>query len=250
MRLRSRVGPALLAALTATLAGVSGARAQSGNGFLFSAPKLELGAQVGVGIATAGSDLFDFTQEELTLGRADFMGVSLFGDATYLLAPRLGITVAAGYVRSNSGSEFRDWIGEDDLPITQTTEFLRAPITAGLKVYPLGRGRQVGRYAWIPATMVPYVGGAAGGIWYRFHQNGDFVDSESLDIFYDDLSSSGWAPAAQAFGGLSYSLTPHWSVTGEGRYTWASAELSDSFEGFDPIDLAGMSVTLGVSVRY
>ena len=59
-----------------------------------------------------------------------------------------------------------------------------------------------------------------------------------------------WAPTAQAFGGLAYSLTPHWSVTGEGRYTWARAELSDSFEGFDPIDLAGLSVTLGVSVRY
>lgn len=248
---RSRViRLAFVAALLAPAAGGGSAAAQSGQGFLFREPKLELGAQAGVGLASAGSDLFDFAQEELTLGRSDFIGFSVFGDGTYMLASRLGLTLAAGYVRSSSGSESRDWVGEDDLPITQTTEFRRAPVTAGLKLYPLGRGRGIGRHAWIPARVVPYVGGAAGGVWYRFRQEGDFVDEETLDIFSDVLTSSGWAPAAQAFGGLSYSLTPHWSLTGEGRYTWASAELSDSFEGFDPIDLAGLSVTVGFSIRY
>ena len=105
------------------------------------------------------------------------------------------------------------------------------------------------RIAWIPATLVPYVGGSAGAMWC-FRQEGDFVDNETLDIFFDELESKGWAPTAEAYGGLSYTLSPRWTVSGEGRYTWASADLSNSFEGFEPIDLAGLSVTVGFSVRY
>lgn len=240
---------ATLAALLAFVIVASPAEAQSGRGFLFEEPDLILGARGGFGIASAGSDLFDFSRDELTLSRNDFNGFSAFGEVGVRLLPRVDLIASAGYTGSVARSESRRYEGTDDLPIRQRTEFRRVPLTAGLRLYPLAPGRQIGSYAWIPARLVPYVGAAAGGMWYRFRQEGEFVDETTLNIFEDQLQSSGWTPTAEAFGGVEYSITPRLSVTGEGRYSWASAELSNAFENFDPIDLAGFAVTIGVSFR-
>ncbi|HEX6925562.1 MAG TPA: hypothetical protein VF167_09030 [Longimicrobiaceae bacterium] len=235
----------------ALAASASPSEAQTGRGFLFDEPNVILGARGGFGVASAGSDLFDFVRQELTLSRGDFNGFSASGDVGVRVLPRLDLVASVGYVGSSARSESRDWEGEDDLPILQRTEFRRVPLTAGVRLYPLAPGRSVGRYAWIPARLVPYVGAAAGGMWYRFRQTGEFVD-ESTDppiIFEDELDSNGWAPTAEAFAGLEYTITPRMAITGEGRYTWAEAEPSDAFEGFDPIDLAGFVITVGVSFR-
>lgn len=241
---------ATVVALLAVLCAPAPADAQSGRGFLFDQPDVTLGIRGGFGVASAGSDLFDFSRQELTLSRSDFNGFSAFGDVGLRLQPRLDLVASAGYTGAFADSESRRFEGTDDLPILQRTEYRRVPLTAGLRLYPFGTGRQIGSYAWVPARLVPYVGAAGGGMWYRFRQTGEFVDEETLDIFEDQLESSGWAPTAEAFGGIEYSLSPRLAVTGEGRYSWASAELSDSFEGFDPIDLAGFAVTIGVSFRY
>ncbi len=87
-------------------------------------------------------------------------------------------------------------------------------------------------------------------MWYRFRQEGDFVDFQTLEIFSDELTSTGWAPMAQALAGLDFFLTPRLGLTGEARYSWARAELSDAFEQFDPIDLSGLSATIGIHLRF
>lgn len=242
---------AVIGAVLAAFALTASAEAQTGRGFLFHEPRLSIGARGGIGVANAGSDIFDFTYEELTVSESDFTGLSTFADIGYRVMSRMDLVASLGYVGSTVDSESRDFEGTDDLPILQSTEFRRVPLTAGVRVFPLGTGRQIGSYAWIPAKMVPYLGASAGGMWYRFRQSGEFVDSETLEIFNDTFDSNGWTPTAEAFGGLQYSLTPRVSVTGEGRYSWARADLaSGAFENFEPIDLAGFAVTLGVSLRY
>lgn len=247
-RLSARAIAAGALLITATFAG--SAEGQAGRGFLFNEPKLVVGARGGVGAADASSEVFDFVTDELTLSRGDFIGLSAFGDVGYRVLPRVDLLVSVGYVGATADSESRRFEGTDDLPVRQSTEFRRVPLTAGVRLYPLAPGRRVGSYAWIPARLVPYVGAAAGGMWYRFRQTGEFVDEVTLDIFNDTFDSNGWAPTAEAFGGLQYAVTPRISVTGEGRYSWADAKLSSAFEGFDPIDLAGFAVTAGVSLRY
>jgi hypothetical protein len=36
----------------------------------------------------------------------------------------------------------------------------------------------------------------------------------------------------------------------EGRYLWAAAALQRRFEGFDPIDLAGLRLSAGINVLF
>lgn len=248
--IRSGVLGALFA--VAGLAAAAPAHAQSGRGFLFDAPDVTLGARGGIGLASASSDIYDFVTDELTLSRSDFYGFSAFGDLGLRVMPRVDLVASVGYIGRVARSESREWEGSDDLPIRQRTEFRRVPLTAGIRLYPLAPGRSVGSYAWIPARLVPYVGASAGAMWYRFRQSGEFVDEsfDPPDIFEDQLDSNGWAPTAEAFAGLEYTLTPRLALTGEGRYTWAEAELSNAFEGFEPIDLAGFAATIGVSFRH
>ena len=119
-----------------------------------------------------------------------------------------------------------------------------------VRAYLEPRGRQVGKYAWVPARFAPYVGAGVGGMWYKFRQHGDFVDFQTNDVFSGDFNSSQWAPAAQALAGVEFTLTPHLALTGEAKYIWAKGKLSDSFSGFDNIDLSGVSTTIGLTFRY
>jgi hypothetical protein len=225
------------------------AAAQSGDGFLFAEPHVSITARGGFDRASAGSDLFTFAQQELTLSRGDFSGATGGLDVAARLTRRLDLVFGAGVSGSSRGSEFRRYLDQNNAPITQTTSFVRVPLTASLKLWVTPTGRSIGRLAWVPARAALYVGGGGGAMWYRFRQSGDFVDATTKDIFTDDFAARGWAPTAHAFGGLDYSLSPRVALTGEVRYQWARGAAGKDFAGFDDIDLSGTAATLGFTFR-
>lgn len=224
--------------------------AQSPEGFLLRRPHASIGLRFGYSVPRAESDIFDFTRNELTVEKSDFRSPYIGGEVAVRVNERLDVSLAGGYAGSKTRSEFRDWVDTDDLPIEQETEFAVAPVTLAVKGYLYDRGRSIGRFAWVPATWSPYVGVGAGWTWYRFKQVGDFVDFESLDIFTARFTTDGWAPTAHVLAGVEYSLSPRWVVTGEGRYGWASGEMSGHFVDFDDMDLTGFQATVGISARF
>jgi hypothetical protein len=243
-----------LAGAVAVLAALGGGAAQAGAqaapDFLFRTPTVSLGLRGGYAVARATGEIFDFTRERLTVERSDFNAPAFGGQLAVRIAPRVDVAVDVSVAQTRSRSEFRDWVDTDDLPIEQETEFQRVPLTFGVKAYLKDRGRQVGRFAWVPAQWAPYVGAGAGWVWYRFRQDGDFVDFETLDIFKDNFTSSGRAPTLHLYGGADWSLGPNFFLTGEARYAWASAEMGGDFVDFDPVNLSGLQATVGLSVRF
>ena len=217
--------------------------------FLFGRPSVTFGAHIGWAMPRAEGDIFDFTREELTVEEGDFNTMALGADLGIRLTDRIDLAFGLGYEDSEIDSESREFIGTDDLPILQTTTFRRIPFTVGLKVYLTDRGRRISDLAWIPRKLTPFVGGGAGFVWYEFEQEGEFVDYETLDIFYDYFSSSDGSPLTYLSGGFDYSLGQRWILTAEARYSWASAGMSGSFIGFDDIDLTGLRAAFGFSVR-
>jgi hypothetical protein len=229
------------------------AQAQSsGDGFLFSRPGAALTLHGGYAHANAGSDIFSFSTKNLTLGKGDFSGFDGGADLAVALSSRVDLAFGVDYTGRVAGSEYRDFVGTDNLPIQQTTRFQRVPVTANVKAYLTPRGRSIGKFAWIPAKLAPFVGAGGGAMWYRFSQSGEFVDfnTDNYDIFNNTLESSGWAPMAQGFVGADLTLTPRLALTGQAGYSWAKAQLSDQFVDFEPIDLSGPSATLGLTVRF
>jgi len=218
--------------------------------FLFRPPPVTLTLRGGVALANASSDLFEFTTEELTLRRRDFSGPTLELDVGIRVHPRADLVLGIGHSGAKPHSEFRHWVDQDDLPIEQTTRFQRVPLTASVRTYLTPRGRQVGSLAWIPNRWAPYIGVGGGALWYRFHQEGDFVDFQTLEIFPTTLTSSGWTYTLHGFAGTEIRLGPTSALTVETMYRKASARPSPDFQGFDPIDLSGFNTSLGIQFRF
>jgi outer membrane protein W len=247
---QERAGRSLRAFAAATLAATAVAPAVTAQDFLFRRPSVTVGARIGYSLPSAGGEIFDFTREQLTISTSDFNALALGGEIAVRTTDRIDLALAFGYAGSKTRSEFREFVGTDDLPIEQETRFSRVPLTLGAKVYLSQRGRRISELAWIPRKWAPYVGGGAGIVWYRFQQEGEFVDFETLDIFFDEFVSKGSSALGYATAGVDYSLTPKWLVNGEARYAFASAAVSGDFVGFEDIDLSGFTAALGISLRF
>ena len=108
--------------LAASLLGVSPAGAQTqGDGFLFRTPVGSFAIRAGFSQASAGSDIYSFVTDELTLGRSDFSGISYGADLAFTLLPHLDLVLGGTYSGSSAESEFRRFVDNIDRPIEQTT---------------------------------------------------------------------------------------------------------------------------------
>ena len=238
------------ALVVAALAVAMPAAAQDGDGFLFRAPSGSWSFRGGFAMPNAGSDIFRFTENQLTVNHGDFSSVDLGADLAFALTPRLDLVFDIAYSGMGKESEFRNFVDNNNLPIQQHTSFSRVPLSVNVRYYLADRGRQIGRYAWVPARFTPYVGGGVGFLNYNFSQKGDFIDDSTLAVFPDAFVSNGWAPLAQAFAGVEYSLGSSWALRAEARYLTANAALSQDFEGFHRIDLSGFTTNVGFFVRF
>ena len=242
-------GVSAAVALLMTFGLAGRAEAQTAD-FLFGRPDGSIGVRGEWLLARAESDIYDFTTELLTVARSDFNAPGLGVDVGFGLTSRVDAVAGFEFSRAVTFSEYRDFVDLNDLPIEQTTALSQVDLTGSLKLALTARGRQIGQYAWVPAAVVPYVGGGGGFIWYRFEQEGDFVDFLDNSIFTDRFESHGWSTSAHLFGGAEISLTQRLALTSEARYVWADATLTQDFTDFDPIDLSGLRITVGVQFTY
>ena len=227
-----------------------GAQPRGGDGYLFRRPHSSLSLRLGAAQPDASSELFSFVSRQLTVDRGDFLGLSGMADFSVALTGPLELQLAGGFTNRRIGSEYRDFVDNNDQPIEQRTHFRRVPLTAGLKFNLRPAGRTVSRYAWVPTRFVPYVAAGGGVMHYRFKQTGDFVDFRTNDVFSESLRSSGWTGALYAAAGATWSLNPTVGLISEVRYDRARATLGRDFEGFDPIALSGVGLTAGLLFRF
>ena len=238
---------ALLQVLAPTLA-------HGQEGFFFGPPRTKLALRSGAMLYAGGGDLFDFFRSELTLSRGDMRGPSAAGELGIYVGPRLDLVLSAGISAAEATSEVRDWVDENDLPITQTTSLRVAPVTASLRFYPLSRGRRISSLAWVPARTSPYLGVGGGAAWYWLRQTGEFVEedpeTESAVIFSDDYGSNSAAAIGHVFGGVEHWVTQRMGLSLEARYNVGKATPRDDFRDWDSLDLSGLQLSLGASFRW
>ena len=226
------------------------AQVKSSSDFNPRKPKVFAGGHIGFGIPKAGSDVYDMMTRELTLEKSDFRAPVFGGDFGFLISSHFAVVAGFEYSSSKTKSESRDYVEDNGDPIEQTTKLSRFPITATFRYYPVKTGEFVGSYAWIPTRFNPYIGGGGGVLGYNLSQSGRFVDTSTMNIFSTNLKSEGWTPTAHIVGGMDINLTTWLFVNGEVGYSFARADLSDSFTGFDPIDLSGVRILGGIYFRF
>ena len=225
-------------------------RPPSSADFFLGRPRVTVGLSGNWVVASAGSDIFDFVTEQLTIERSAFNRPGFGVNLSVNVAPRLDVTMGFEGSRMRQGSEYRDFVDNKLLPIEQTTSLKEQAFSAGVKFALLPAGRRVSRFAWIPSKLTPYVGAGGGMLRYDFAQVGDFVDFADSHVFTSTFRSVGWTPSAYAAGGTDVHLFNRVFMSLEGRYTWSSATLDRDFVDFDPIDLKGFRFGAGFHYAF
>ena len=229
--------------------------------FLFGRPRVSVGLRGLLHRARAGSDFYDFANEELFVRRSpeddpknpahgllnfDAPGISF--DFGFGVTSRLDVRVGVDYAASSNQSETRGFQGSDGLPIEQRTTLSQVDLRGEIAFALAPRGRTIGQYAWIPSRVVPYVGVGLSFVRYDLTQIGEFVDD--LGLFQDSFTSKGWGPGVHLFGGADIRMTRHVYLNAEARYVQASAGLGEDFAGFEPLDLGGLRIGAGVRFAF
>ncbi len=218
--------------------------------FMLGQPRVYVAFDTGFLFANTGSDLYDFIGRQLTIDRNSFNAPVLGGRLGLSLTPHLELVVGLERTKSSTDSEYRDFVGSDLLPISQTTSREEFSVTGSVRVALLPSGRRISRFAWIPRTLTPYVGAGGGAVKYDFDQFGSFVDFQTSRVFTDQFNATGWTPSGHVFAGADLRVWRRLYLTTEGRYTWAKGALSDDFVDFEPLALAGFRLGGGVRVAF
>ena len=247
-----RAGAVVTALGLAFVSAPAAVEAQAGGpGFTFREPHVSVAFHAGYARPMAGSDIFDQTFDDLFLDGGDLASPFVGGELSVRASERWDVSIEVGHAWRRNRTEWRDFVEQNGDPIWQTVEFSRTPVTVSGKYYLTDRGRSIGRFVWIPARVTPFVGAGAGIVRYRFAQSGDFVIVETSEIVTDYLEQVGAAFTAAGFAGVDVRVGQVTFLTTQARYVWARGGLDRSiYEGFEPMDLSGFQVTLGLGVRF
>ena len=218
--------------------------------FLLNTPRAWLAMRGSMMVPRASGDLFAFVTDQLTLGRSDFRTRGYAADLGIVLVGKVDLVVGTDITGGSSDSEYRRFVTPSRSAIAQTTEFRQKQISVGVRVSPLGRGRAISQYAFIPRRLAPYVGAGMTTGYYNFSQVGQFVDFADLGIFNDQFASDGWAVGPYVNGGVDVQLWKRLYLSVEGRYAWMHGGLDADFSGFDGIDLAGFRGGSGIHIVF
>jgi len=194
------------------------------------------------GFAPRGhSDLFSDVNELYGVRHQDFQGVTGGIEYSFNATDHVELGVHLdGYGRWVDSS-YRDFENEDGSPIFQQLRLTVVPLGVSVRFLPAGRR----------ARVSPYVTAGADVFFYKYEEQGDFIDffTDDLDISSDAFVSEGAAGGFHVAAGLRVPVSPDFSVTGEVRYQQARTRMNDDFSQ-NRIDLSGVSGTVGVHVRF
>ena len=218
--------------------------------FLFGRPRGAIGIRGSWFLSRASSDFYDFVTDQLTLNKSDFNRPSIGTEGAVTISSRFDIVFGVDYGQSTTNSEYRHLVDNNRLPIEQTTVIRDTQITAGIKYALTERGRPVSRLAWVPKSLVPFVGASVGAMYFKLQQAGDFVDYVDFSVFPEVFEAQGWAPTVHVFGGVDYRLLRRLYLNVEGRYIFASGDLGRTFVDFDRLDLSGFRMAAGINLLF
>ncbi|MEW6319926.1 MAG: hypothetical protein AB1635_02435 [Acidobacteriota bacterium] len=124
--------------------------------------------------------------------------------------------------------------------IEQSLKLRIVPLTATLRILPLGR----------EAPVQPYVGGGIGVLNWRYSETGDFIDftTPRREIFRDTFVASGTAVGPVAVFGLRVPMGS-FAAGAEVRYQKADGDLNDDFLA-PKVDLGGLHWVATFGVRF
>jgi hypothetical protein len=188
----------------------------------------------------ANSQFWDEYFMDFTGSPSSFQDLVFGTDYLWRTTRSGGLLFGASFYEGKSTLAYQDWVDADGQDISHTSSLGLSDLTAA---YVLRFGRN---------SIRPYIGGGGGLLWWRFREEGYFIDfgAEDLPIFFGNYRADGLTWELVALAGLDFRLSHNWSFFFEGRYRWSEDELGDDFSGFGTIDLSGGQMVGGFSYNF
>ena len=93
--------------------------------FWFGQPRASVGVRGSWLFAREGSDFFTFVQDQFTINSGDFNAPGIAVDVGVAINPRADVLFGFEYSGASRNSEYREFVDNNDLPITQESSLLR-----------------------------------------------------------------------------------------------------------------------------
>jgi hypothetical protein len=206
--------------------------------------------RIGTMSLAGDSDLWDENFDYLTYEMEDFDGSSFGMEYNWFMNDLVTLGFGFDYYSQSVSTEYRDYIADDGLPIYQNIDLNVVPLTVTVKITPFGNGApKYGKNQGF--AIVPWIGGGVGIYAFTYQEDGEFIDFWDDSIFNATfISDSEAAFGYHLAGGLVVPLSSKFDVFAEVRKFWAEGELGPDFEGFEPLDLSGITFIGGASIRF
>ncbi len=177
--------------------------------------------------------LFDFK---------DFNSVSLGGEWLVPFGEFIEAGAGIGLTTRAVDTIYDDFVRPDGSEIEQTLKLRIVPITATVRVLPLGRR----------GGFEPYLGGGLGIHNWRYSEAGDFVDFTlpGRPVFRDRYVASGTSLGPVAVFGARFRAGANAVIGGEVRYQKAEGDLDERDFLAPKIDLGGFHYVATFGVRF
>ncbi|HUX08353.1 MAG TPA: hypothetical protein VMX35_13690 [Acidobacteriota bacterium] len=197
----------------------------------------------------ADSDLWETNFADLTIEKADFNSYMVGVEFNWFASRLITVGVAIDYYKKTNSSNYIDYTDMEGNELYQDITLELVPMTATVKLTPLGNGSP-GYRGGRGSSIVPWVGGGVGIYSYRYEEFGEFIDFSDMSIIEGDFITEDVAFGFHVAGGVVVPVGFDWDAFGEVRYSVVKGDLSEDFLGFEPLDLGGLTAMFGVSYRF
>ena len=146
-----------------------------------------------------------------------------------------------GFTSRGVDTIYEDYVRPDGTEIDQTLKLRIVPISATVRILPLGRS----------GVFQPYVGGGIGIYNWRYSETGDFIDFSvpGRTIFRESYTATGTSVGPVAVFGARFPLG-NLTFGGEVRYQKAEGDLDERDFLGPKIDLGGFHYAATVGFRW
>lgn len=196
--------------------------------------------RLGVFEPSGDSQFWDDYFTDFTGSPSSFEDVVFGVDYLWRTSRNAGLLFGGSFYKGSTTVAYRDWQRLEGGEITHLVTLELSDLTAAY-VWRFGdRGAR------------PYLGAGGGLLWWKFREDGEFIDfgDPDLPIVFASYLADDITWEAFALAGFDVPLGYSWSFFFEGRYRWAEADLNRDFSGFGEIDLSGYELSGGLSWNF
>ncbi|MEN8153983.1 MAG: hypothetical protein ABFR75_08155 [Acidobacteriota bacterium] len=199
-----------------------------------------LNFKVGLFSPVLASDLWDINMENLVFQKEDMMDLWYGIEYEHFMGKNLSVTLEAGTYSQSVFSQYSEFVYDDDSPIYQNMYLSITSLDFNFKLYPLGFRR----------VFIPFFGGGAGIYSWKYEQWGDFIDFEYGSVNEGFADTSEYSLGFNARGGFIFRFKRYMGISFEAKYHYLKGTLSSFFEGFEKLDLSGLTFNIGLNIYF